>query len=160
MIDMKQTITHKKIFFQEDKCNGCMICELRCSFFHFQVFSLAKARLKIDKKDSLGKSSISICRQCHNTPCIAACQQGALTLDSTTGAILLDEELCIGCGECVKACPFNAIGWNAENNSPLICDLCGGNPQCVQYCPEEVFFYGTAKEYSEIKKKAGNKVGG
>ncbi|MHA1686057.1 MAG: 4Fe-4S dicluster domain-containing protein [Candidatus Heimdallarchaeaceae archaeon] len=159
MIDMRQSNTHKKIFFQEDKCNGCMICELRCTFFHFQVFSLTKARLKVDKKDIIGRSSIYICRQCHNTPCISACPQNALSQDDTTGAILVNQELCVGCGECIKACPFNAIGWDRDNNTPLICDLCNGNPQCVQYCPEEVFFFGTAKEYAERIKKVGDKAG-
>ena len=46
----------------------------------------------------------------------------------------LNEEKCIGCLACVDACPFGAIQINPDGDV-LKCDLCGGDPVCVKYCP-------------------------
>jgi ferredoxin len=47
----------------------------------------------------------------------------------------LKPELCIGCGNCVQACPFRAIFWDASRNKPQVCVYCG---YCARYCPYDV----------------------
>jgi len=51
-----------------------------------------------------------------------------------TGAISINDEKCSGCLDCVDACRFDAIHLG-PNNELLTCDLCGGEPTCVKYCP-------------------------
>jgi len=63
---------------------------------------------------------------------------GAMIVDPKTGARLIVESKCIGCGECAKMCPFNAEGdiifLNAKKGAYVKCDLCGGEPKCVEFC--------------------------
>jgi Fe-S-cluster-containing hydrogenase component 2 len=35
---------------------------------------------------------------------------------------------------CQYACPFDAIRMHPSRHVAMICDLCGGDPQCVKYC--------------------------
>jgi Fe-S-cluster-containing hydrogenase component 2 len=85
------------------------------------------------------------------------CPEEALTKSAETGAISVDEELCIRCESCVSACPFGAITI-APDESIIVCDLCGGDPTCVKYCkerPENTCHYlsnpkASAIEYLEI----------
>lgn len=74
------------------------------------------------------------CRQCKKAPCIEACPVKAMSKDVKTGVICIDEELCIGCNKCIEACPFGAAFLDPVSDSVIICDLCGGEPACVEYC--------------------------
>jgi len=76
------------------------------------------------------------CAQCEDYPCVEACAVKALSIDSKTGAVLVDEEKCTGCGQCIDACPGRIPHMHPTENHILICDLCGGDPQCVKVCQE------------------------
>ena len=55
------------------------------------------------------------CRQCaHPVPCANACPQGAIHVDPKTGAHYVDEDKCIGCGLCQKACPWDMMSFDRE----------------------------------------------
>jgi anaerobic carbon-monoxide dehydrogenase iron sulfur subunit len=76
-----------------------------------------------------------------------ACPPGALTEDLATGLVNLNDELCNGCGECVTACPFDAIWMDEHRGVAIKCDLCGGEPVCVRYCaPGALMFKGVKTE--------------
>ena len=59
-------------------------------------------------------------------------------------------EDCTGCGACAKACPFNKEGTvirlNGESGIYVKCDLCGGDPKCVPFCPTKALEYVPAAE--------------
>lgn len=60
-----------------------------------------------------------------------------------TGIILVDEEICNGCGWCVEACEFGAIQLHPKTRAAFVCNLCDGEPQCVEWCPEEALDFIT-----------------
>ena len=64
--------------------------------------------------------------------------QGAMKVHRETGARLIVESKCIACGECARKCPFNTEGTvvflNAKKGVYVKCDLCGGEPKCVEFC--------------------------
>jgi Fe-S-cluster-containing dehydrogenase component len=60
----------------------------------------------------------------------------ALSISKKTGAVLVDKNKCIACGQCVDACPGRIPHMHPTENYILICDLCKGNPQCVKVCQE------------------------
>ena len=103
------------------------------------------------------------CGHCARPACAASCPQGCIYKDEETGAVLVERELCIGCGACGDACPFGAPRFYADPGEaktgeaktgeakpgeaapgdviPMVkCDLCveriqaGLKPACVAAC--------------------------
>jgi carbon-monoxide dehydrogenase iron sulfur subunit len=69
---------------------------------------------------------------------------GAMHRDDETGAVLCDEEKCVGCWMCIMVCPFGAIQRNiVGRRAASKCDLCYGNeiPVCVAHCPNEALTF-------------------
>ena len=124
----------KRICVQEEICSGCRACEVACVVHHDGRFGTATARIRVIKIESQGLDRPQVCRHCRPAPCSAACPAGALERDHSTGAIILAGDLCVGCGDCATACPFDVVVLGPENDRPLICDLCQGNPACVARC--------------------------
>ena len=117
------------------KCVGCRICEEICSWIHLGRVQPSKSRIKIKRIHSEYKNIPTVCRQCAKAPCIDACPVGAIHRNSKTNAVIIDEKKCNGCGKCQEVCPFGAIYMDIETNTAFVCDLCGGEPNCVKYCP-------------------------
>ncbi|UCD58886.1 MAG: 4Fe-4S binding protein, partial [Candidatus Hydrogenedentota bacterium] len=61
------------------------------------------------------------------------CPAEAMSRDERTGAVVIDEQKCTLCLECVGACQYGAINVSPDG-AVLKCDLCGGTPVCVWYC--------------------------
>jgi carbon-monoxide dehydrogenase iron sulfur subunit len=131
-----------------DRCTGCRACEVACVVTHEGVFGRAASRIKVIKREPVGLDHPNVCRVCAHPPCVEACPVEALRQDGadrdrpTTGAVILWEEKCIGCGACVEACPFGAAGLHPQTELALICDLCGGDPACVKRCATGAIIYG------------------
>jgi len=141
----------KRIQVQKEKCNGCRICELRCSFQHDQVFSPTISRINVYKEEIEGITIPKTCVICGK--CIESCPEVAISKDEKTGAIKIDEEKCTGCQDCVLACPYGVMKIHPIKNVAITCDLCSGDPQCVKYCPEEALHYMTSKDFLAFKQK-------
>jgi Fe-S-cluster-containing hydrogenase component 2 len=74
-----------------------------------------------------------------------------------TVALIVDSKKCIGCKECVWACPFGAI--TVRNGVAIKCDLCGGDPECAKVCvPNAIKFtvieeQGFEKKWNSLEKR-------
>ncbi|HID89150.1 MAG TPA: 4Fe-4S dicluster domain-containing protein [Anaerolineae bacterium] len=77
---------------------------------------------------------VIVCRACADPPCARVCPTDALT-PREGGGVRLRANLCIGCGNCVQACPLGAVFWDPGQNKPQICVYCG---YCADYCPYDV----------------------
>jgi Fe-S-cluster-containing hydrogenase component 2 len=75
-----------------------------------------------------------VCQQCSHAPCIEACPTEALFRVGKDSPLIIDEANCTACGNCVDACPAGCITLDEKTHIPLVCDLCGGDPQCVILC--------------------------
>ncbi len=115
-------------------CSGCKSCELSCSLKHVGYFDCGKSRIRIQRDGERWNVAIRQCIQCDERFCVAACPKGALSVDSSLGCIAFDDERCISCKKCFNACPHNGVQWDEELGHPLICDLCGGDPECLKPC--------------------------
>lgn len=87
------------------------------------------------------------CVQCDDYPCISACTFGALRVDENNGAVLVDGSKCTLCGACRAVCPVSAPRLVPGKPHVVVCDLCGGDPQCVKICNE--VGYGALKLVSK-----------
>jgi len=131
------------------KCTGCGSCELICSLYHDGVNSPSLSRIRVVRDALSGENSIEVCSQCQGPECIQACPvEKAMVVDEKTGARLIVEEECIGCGNCFRACPFNVEGsiikHRPKENLYVKCDLCykrETGPACVEICPQNALCY-------------------
>lgn len=117
----------------EKNCTGCRICEIACSFSHEEAYAPAKARLHVDFAWP-DRCRPIICTLCGL--CVRACNTEALTVHPELGYLQLIEEKCDMCGNCAEACPLHIIKFDKEKGTPLICDMCNGAPQCVEWCQQ------------------------
>ena len=120
-----------------NNCVGCNICEYACSLKKEGVFNPIKSRIRTIRINLLINVAIT-CRKCEDAPCVIACpKEGALVQRQWDGLIMVNEEKCDGCGWCIEACDFGAIAIHPEKKVAIVCDLCGGEPECLRWCPEE-----------------------
>ena len=130
----------KRILVNADRCSGCRLCELTCSFKHEGRFAPSASRIIVMKEDGLGFDLPVVCWHCKNCKPAESCPASALKR-SAEGLIIVDEEKCTGCGSCVRSCPIGAIRLHADKHIPLLCDQCGGKPLCVERCPTKALSY-------------------
>jgi len=131
------------------KCTGCGSCELICSLYHDGVNSPSLSRIHVVRDALSGENSIEICSQCQGPECMQACPvKEAMVVDEKTGARVIVEEECTGCGNCYRACPFNLEGCIIKHRPKekvyVKCDLCykrEGGPACVEICPQNALSY-------------------
>jgi Fe-S-cluster-containing hydrogenase component 2 len=137
------------------KCPGCDLCEVVCVASHNGgEYGTSFARLHIDQGTKPGQHKVLFCTLCKK--CIEVCPTEALRWQSTTGAVELLTERCTACDACVEICPTEVILRSAGgidlpsgkylNWYPIICDLCGGEPECTKICPTGAIFIDERKE--------------
>jgi carbon-monoxide dehydrogenase iron sulfur subunit len=136
--------THKWQFVSGDpsKCVGCCVCEYVCSMEHEKTYNPTKSRIRVVRLNPFVNMAIA-CRLCEDPQCVIACPREALSQSEETGVIMVDEKMCNGCAWCVEACDFGAIQLHPESRVAFVCDLCDGEPQCVEWCPEEALDFIT-----------------
>ena len=90
----------------------------------------------------------------------------AITKDPDTGVVEVHESLCTGCGECVMACPYSAMGYDAQGHHSVKCDLCpdrrekGLEPACAEICPGFAISFGERGEPSRKSASRGSPSSG
>lgn len=154
--------------FDTQKCAGCAYCEVACAQYHEGHADPTTHRNHFTMKpvlDFIGVSALSanapgrpqplaratfaefsendFCHQCESPECLDACPENAISVDPKTGARVVDEKLCVGCGTCAEACPFGLISVSEATGTAIKCDLCGGDPQCVAWCPTSAITFHT-----------------
>lgn len=118
-------------------CDTCMACAAICSMRAWKGLSnpqLGGVKVSFDNMHGQILDS-RVCRQCAAPSCMQACNFEAITIDTTTGARVIDQKKCTGCRSCEKACPFKAVVYNKAANKCFKCDLCAGEALCVKHCP-------------------------
>ncbi len=144
--DQNQTVAFKKVQkrldFLPEKCTGCGSCELMCALYREGVGGPVVARCHIGRDPFNAQFSLQTCRQCLAPSCYVVCPERdkAIVIEEKTGVRYINEEECIGCKLCIKACPFEIprVLFNSDKKKAYKCDLCYERPEgpvCVEYCP-------------------------
>jgi carbon-monoxide dehydrogenase iron sulfur subunit len=136
-----------------EKCTACMACELACSFAHEGAFVPTLSRIRVVRFMGEGLNVPIVCVNCARPACVEVCPTAAAHIDRSVPVVRVNEKECIGCGECVKACPFGAADFSAAKEVALICDLCDGQPACVEHCIYGALTFEPAKSVAQRKRR-------
>ena len=133
-----------------DRCTGCSRCVYACSAEKEGRFIPSQGRIHISQFSLEGYSVPHICFQCANPGCLPACPAGAIYRNEQN-VLLVDEEKCSGCGDCVNACPYGMIQQDPRGLA-YKCDSCGGDPACVKECyPRAIVFEEGDKDLVRLR---------
>jgi formate dehydrogenase iron-sulfur subunit len=111
------------------------------------------------------------CRHCLEPACVSACPVGALS-KTAAGAVVYDNEKCMGCRYCMMACPYGIPRYDWDQTVPYVrkCILCyerirtGRLPACTEACPTKATIFGDrdlllAEAHRHIRENPGAYVG-
>lgn len=135
----------KRILTDVDRCSGCRLCAMICSFSKEGGFASSTSRIMVIKEDYFGLDLPIVCWHCNPCNAMGKCPTRALARNEE-GLIFVKEDKCVGCEICSQACVIEAIRLHPERNTPQICDQCGGKPLCVQKCPTKALMYTETEE--------------
>ncbi|MFG2352163.1 4Fe-4S dicluster domain-containing protein [Streptomyces sp. NPDC048521] len=98
--------------------------------------------------------SSDVCKHCTHAACLDVCPTGAL-FRTEFGTVVVQEDICNGCGYCVPACPYGVIDQRKGDGRAWKCTLCydrlgvGMEPACAKSCPTDSIQFGPLEELRE-----------
>jgi len=101
------------------------------------------------------------CMHCADPGCLKACPSPGAIVQYSNGIVDFIHENCIGCGYCVKGCPFNIPRISRKDHRAYKCTLCsdrvaiGQGPACAKACPTQAIVFGTKED---MKKHAEGRI--
>jgi len=170
------------------RCVGCRTCEAACNkeqklpepalpFDDYSVFdeihhgnqkrrTTDKAYTIVNRYEPEGSDQPLYrkiqCNHCNEPACLTSCFVGAYT-KTPEGAVIYDQHVCVGCRNCMIACPFHIPAYTYHSVlNPVIkkCIFCydtrlkeGRPPACVESCPQQVMTFGKRKDLMKIARE-------
>lgn len=123
------------------KCTGCRTCEVACSVKHVQVSNPVRARIRVVNWKASEQFLPVSCQHCEDAPCQEACPREAISREAGLERVVIDYSKCVGCRTCFYACPFGAMKFDADRGRPFKCNLCDGQPLCVELCEDNALAF-------------------
>jgi len=160
-------------YVDTSRCVICWGCEIACKQWNsIKAGGHSRRKVEITTEGVFPNTkriftSLS-CMHCENPSCVAFCPEGAVTKRDEDGLVVIDKELCTGCGTCRTNCPFEVpdIIQIEENGTmrPVAdkCDAClslGRQPDevthCVATCPLDALHFGILSDMEALAKEKG-----
>jgi formate dehydrogenase iron-sulfur subunit len=171
-------------FTDTSVCIGCKACEVACKTWNaVPEDGLTLTGMSYDNTGGLGASTwrhvafieqikrpgeiadgaadgsrwlmaSNVCKHCTESACLDVCPTGAL-MRTEFGTVVVQSDICNGCGYCVSACPFGVIDRREDDGRAWKCTLCydrisdGLEPACAKACPTQSIQFGPVDELRE-----------
>jgi Fe-S-cluster-containing dehydrogenase component len=151
-------VSEPAFFIDYSRCIGCQACVQACeecdthrgrSLIHLET---------VARRDSV-QTTPQVCMHCLDPICARVCPADAIkrTPDGVVQSSL--KSRCIGCSNCVLACPFGVPKYFPEIDQMLKCDSCydrtsaGKRPMCATVCPSGALFFGTRGDIERQRRE-------
>ena len=155
-------MTQVGFYFDMTKCSGCRVCQVVCKDRNNLDVGIRYREVHTYTVGSFpnvsGYNYSGACNHCADPACLAACPAGAIH-KLADGTVVIDQETCIGCGTCVRTCPYGAPKLDPAVGVSGKCDGCytlrakGEQPACVTSCLCRALDFG---DLDELAAKYGD----
>ena len=141
----------QRFYIDPSRCIGCKACVQACAECDTHA-GISMIHLEEIQREDTVQTTPVICMHCEEPACAAVCPADAIkrTPDGVVQSSL--KPRCIGCTNCVFACPFGVPKYEAQIDQMMKCDMCydrtsiGKKPMCATVCPSGALFFGTPEE--------------
>jgi Fe-S-cluster-containing dehydrogenase component len=145
----------KTLFVDATRCIGCRACEAGCRECDSHKGESMVMVDFVDRGFSVATQP-TVCMHCEDpqAPCAQVCPAQAILISPEGVVQQADPSRCIGCRNCVYACPFGVPKFDVGAKLMKKCNLCydrtvqGLQPWCAQACPTDALWYGTYEEFA------------
>ncbi|MBV9446502.1 MAG: 4Fe-4S dicluster domain-containing protein [Streptosporangiaceae bacterium] len=173
-------------FTDTSVCIGCKACEVACKEWnHVPEDGLNFTGMSYDNTVGLGADTwrhvafieqrvsradadgqlrwlmaSDVCKHCTHAACLDVCPTGSL-FRTEFGTVVVQEDICNGCGYCIPACPYGVIDQREGDGRAWKCTLCydrisdGMEPACAKACPTDSIQFGPVEE---LRQRAARRV--
>ena len=160
-----RTTPTKMIVTDRARCSGCQRCEMMCTLKNDGRVCQSIARVRVwpnyqfgagvDTTDGIYDNcqfTLKSCKQCEDPQCMNYCPVHAIRSDEVSGARVVDTAVCIGCGMCHAACPWNMPVVDSETGKSTKCISCG---RCAEQCPNGAIKFVDWKDIADLVIEQG-----
>ena len=165
------------------KCIGCKACQSACMEWNDLREEIGTNNGTYNNPNDLTPASLTVmrftewdnpetgnlewlirkdgCMHCEDPGCLKACPAPGAIVQYSNGIVDFDHDKCIGCGYCVKGCPFNIPRVSKVDYKAYKCTLCsdrvavGQGPACQKACPTQAIVFGPK---DDMKKWADGRI--
>lgn len=158
-------MTVKTMFLDPSRCIGCRACEAACRECDSHK---GESMIMIDFADRAWSVATqpTLCMHCEDpvAPCAQVCPALAILITPDGVVQQADPSRCIGCANCVYACPFGVPKFDAEARLMKKCNLCYDRtsqdlkPWCAAACPTQAIWYGDYEQFMNERQGAAVNV--
>ena len=148
--------TDQEFFVDMQRCIGCKACELACAECETNGQESMIHVNYVDRAVTV-QTTVQVCMHCEDPACANVCPADAITKDEFGVVHTANTSRCIGCSNCVMACPFGVPKKNEAYDLMMKCNMCydrtsaGKKPMCATVCPTQALFYGTREEIAKMR---------
>jgi Fe-S-cluster-containing dehydrogenase component len=152
-----------EFFIDPSRCIGCQACYHACSECDTHRGE-SMIHLEYVDREASPQTVPVVCMHCEDPACAKVCPADAIkkTADGIVQSAL--EARCIGCSNCVLACPFGVPRYVARIDQMMKCDMCydrtsaGRKPMCTSVCPSGALAFGSREEMSALRRERATNV--
>jgi Fe-S-cluster-containing dehydrogenase component len=151
-------MSQNEFFLDPSRCIGCQACVQACAECGTHR-GQSMIHLEYVHRASGVQTAPVVCMHCEDPTCAKVCPADAIKQDDEGVVLSAAKPRCVGCSNCVLACPFGVPKMKVELDMMMKCDMCydrtsvGKKPMCATVCPSGALFFGTREQVETNRRE-------